>query len=123
MIKLAIFDLDGTLLHTIPDIAENVNIMLNKYGYRTLSEKEVAKRVGNGAKNLVKQSIPEELPEDKLKVILDYYNKIYTESGSKKTALFSGIEELLVGLKERGVKLAILTNKPQMTTDGVNLSF
>ena len=119
MIKLAIFDLDGTLLHTIPDIAENVNIMLEKYGYRTLSEKEVAKRVGNGAKNLVKQSIPEELPEDKLKVILDYYNKIYTESGSKKTALFSGIEELLIGLKERGVKLAILTNKPQMTTDGV----
>lgn len=119
MIKLAIFDLDGTLLHTIPDIAENLNIMLEKYGYPTLSEKEVAKRVGNGAKNLVKQSIPITLNEEELKERLDFYNKIYTQSGSKKTALFDGIEELLVSLKEKGIKLAILTNKPQMTTDDV----
>ncbi len=119
MIKLAIFDLDGTLLHTIPDIAENINIMLKKFGYPTLSEKEVAKRVGNGAKNLVKQSLPVNLSDAELEPILNYYNKIYTDSGSKKTALFNGIENVLTTLKSWGVKLCILTNKPQMTTDNV----
>lgn len=123
MNKGVIFDLDGTLLHTVPDITDNVNKMLVKYGYPTVSEKDVARFVGNGAGKLVERCIGKPLTEEELKERLAYYNKIYTECGSPKTALFDGIGEVLKGLKERGYKIAILTNKPQPTTDRVYCNY
>ena len=55
--KAVIFDLDGTLLDTLPDIAENINLMLKKFGYPELSLKEVRGHIGHGAKNLVKDCV------------------------------------------------------------------
>jgi len=53
MNKAVIFDLDGTLLHTIPDITDNINLMLDKFGYARVSESDVRRFVGCGARNLV----------------------------------------------------------------------
>lgn len=117
--KAVIFDLDGTLLDTLPDIAENINLMLKKFGYPELSLKEVRGHIGHGAKNLVKDCVGVPLKEDELSERLKYYNEIYTASSSPKTGLFPGISDMLKEVKKLGYKTAILTNKPQETTDRV----
>ena len=119
MAKLIIFDLDGTLIDSIPDILYNINIMLKHFGYKERTYGDIRSFIGNGARNLVKRSIGEEISEDRLDECLAFYNKIYTESNSPKTNLFDGVKEVLLAFKERGYKLAVLTNKPQITTDTV----
>ncbi len=117
MQKAVIFDLDGTLLDTVPDIKDNINIMLKKFGLPLRTKKEICSFVGHGARNLVEQSIGKNSDKVCLDDALSYYNKIYTESNSPKTKLFDGIDEVLKTLKARGYKILILTNKPQETTD------
>lgn len=119
MNKAVIFDLDGTLLDTLPDIHYYVNQTLIKYGYPTHDEKAVMQFIGCGSKNLIKQSLPNGLTDEEVTERHDYYNRIYTESGSPRTKLFDGIKEVVATLKKRGYKVAILTNKPQETTDDV----
>ena len=118
MNKAIIFDLDGTLIDSLPDILENVNITLEKFNAPLRSRDEIRQFIGNGARNLIKQSFGD-ITEEQLDERLAFYNEIYTNSGSPKTRLFDGVKELLLELKQRGYKLAILTNKPQMTTNEV----
>lgn len=117
--KAVIFDLDGTLIDSVPDIADNINLMLDKFGYPRLSEDEVKSHVGHGARNLVADCIGKPLTDKELDERLAFYNEKYTNSGSPKTRLFDGVKDMLVKLKNSGYKLAILTNKPQETTDNV----
>ncbi len=119
MNKAVIFDLDGTILDTVPDITDNINLMLEKFGYPLLTEKEVAVRVGSGARRLVYDCIGKDISEEELDERLAYYNKLYTESTSPKTKIFDGVEDLILRLEKEGYKLAIMTNKPQETTDTV----
>ena len=119
MEKAVIFDLDGTLLDTVPDILDNINLMLARFGYGTLDAETLKGYVGSGARNLCARSIGVPLTEEELDERLDYYNALYTASDSPKTKLFDGMAEVLRALKKRGYKLAILTNKPQETTDKV----
>ena len=70
MKKLVIFDLDGTLLNTLEDIKECLNIALEKFGYKTLTTPEVLKRVGYGAKKLVELALGNPTPEELEKVFI-----------------------------------------------------
>lgn len=124
MKKLVIFDLDGTLLDTVPDITDNINGMLLHFGYSTLTEEQVASLVGSGAKKLVTDCIAvslkdKALSEEELSERLSYYNGNYTSSSSPKTKAFDGIGKVLTDLKKDGYLIAIMTNKPQETTDRV----
>ncbi len=119
MVKAVIFDLDGTLLNSVEDIADNINLMLKKFGYNTRTVDEIKSFIGHGARNLVKNSLGGCETDARVDECLAYYNDIYTNSGSPKTRLFEGVDKMLLALKQKGYKLAILTNKPQMTTDEV----
>ena len=119
MNKAVIFDLDGTLIDSIHDIADCINDMLKKFNHPTHSVEQIKQYRGDGARNLVKRNLPLGLTEQEIDERLNYYNDIYTNSGSPKTCVFAGVKEMLKELKKRGYKIGILTNKPQMTTDEV----
>lgn len=117
--KTVIFDLDGTILDTLPDLKDSINAMLDFFGYKTLTAEEVKKTIGSGARRLVADSLPEPVSEERLDECLKKYTEIYYSSGSPKTKVFSGMDKVLQTLKARGYKLAVLSNKPQLSTDQV----
>ncbi len=119
MSKAVVFDLDGTLIDSLPDIADSIQDMLKKFNHPLISYNAIMQNTGDGARNLVKRCLPAGLSEQEIDERLYYYNDIYTNSGSPKTCVFAGIKEMLVELKKRGYKIGVLTNKPQMTTDVV----
>ena len=119
MNKAVIFDLDGTLLDTLDDITDSINGMLNEYGYKAIDREKVRAIIGSGAKKLIADALPEKLSDEEFIKRLETYNRIYNASGSPKTKLFDGIKEILFELKTRGYRLAVLSNKPQHSTDKV----
>ncbi len=118
MNKLIIFDLDGTLLNTLPDLAFYVNDALKKFGYSTLSEKEVEKNVCYPSRDFLRRCMGE---DDVNNPIIDtcheYYSEQYRKSGSPRTKLYLNMDKTLIKIKEKGYKLAIFTNKTQKQTD------
>lgn len=117
--KLVIFDLDGTLLNTLPDIADKVNATLNHFGYSMLSEKQVMQNIGNGSRYLIKTCVGEQLSNEGFDEVFSYFMGLYSGSKDPKTHVYDGITETLNTLIERGYMLAIMTNKPQSATDKI----
>ena len=116
MVKLIVFDLDGTLLNTIDDLANSVNFMLEKFGFPIFSIEEYKYKVGNGMRKLIERSLPQthkndEQIEKSLSVFMDYYNQHKNDN----TAPYEGIIDLLNDLKNAGIKLAVVTNKAHMS--------
>lgn len=109
--QLAIFDLDGTLLDTLEDLADSTNYIMRQFGYpeRTLSE--VRAFVGNGIRKLLERSAPKGTSEEELDRMFEQFTVYYKEHCADKTRPYAGIPELLQSLKEQGVKLAVVSNK------------
>lgn len=114
--KLVIFDLDGTLIDSVYDIHDSLNYTLEHFGFEKINLTQTKKFIGNGARKLVERSLGDFATEENIDKVLAFYNEYYTASGSPKTKLFDGIGDMLIDLKNKGYKIAILTNKPQMTT-------
>lgn len=115
--KAVIFDFDGTLIHSLPDIVKNVNVTMERFGYKTREEWEVRRFIGNGSANLIKDCIGQKVSEQELAERVGFYNSKYSASTSNNDVVFDGIDELLFTLKKRGYKIAILTNKNQDKTE------
>ncbi len=119
MSKLVIFDLDGTLLDTLPDLTYNVNKMLEHFNLPVVSTQNVRRFIGNGARKLVERAVGGVQDEKRFEEYFAYYNELYNSSDSSETKFFDGIPEVLSEFKKRGYKLAICTNKPQIPTENV----
>ncbi len=126
MKKLCILDLDGTLLDTIEDIADSANGVLSAYGFKTLTTEEVKKVVGRGAKNLLMDCLPKgkSFSEDEILKFYKQFKDEYNNRCMDKTKPYNGINEMLLRLHENGIKLAVLSNKPnEMTNHLVDFYF
>lgn len=113
MTKLMIFDLDGTLLDTIHDLAAATNRTLERHGYPTHPTKAYHYFVGNGVIKLITRALPEEartpalIEQIKNEQVADYSLHMLDQ-----TRPFAGIPEVLAALQARGIQLAVVTNKP-----------
>lgn len=112
MKKLVIFDLDGTLLNTIADLGTAVNYSLEQAGLPGHDAKSYPRMVGNGVRKLIERSLPESLrtPENIDARLVDF-KKYYDEHMTDQTVPYLGITELLADLTQRGIKVAVASNK------------
>jgi phosphoglycolate phosphatase len=114
-----LFDLDGTLLNTLDDLADSVNAVLMKRGYRQRTKEEVMQFIGDGAKMLITRSLPPGTTETEILHCLSMFREIYQANMQNKTRPFDGIPALLKRLKEMGIKTGVVSNKPDEATKAV----
>lgn len=110
--KAAIFDMDGTILDTLADIAASVNASLRRFGYPARTVGQVRTFVGNGALKLVERALPPGTDEAAIRAVLTYYRPYYETHAAVDTRPYDGIPEALAALREAGVRLAVVSNKP-----------
>jgi phosphoglycolate phosphatase len=115
--KGIIFDLDGTLLDTIEDIADSMNRVLREKGLPTHNTEAYRLFVGSGIRNLVREALPEShRDEATIQNCFETMYQLYKENCVNKTRPYDGVTDLLDELDSRGLKLAILSNKADEMT-------
>lgn len=121
--KLVLFDLDGTLIDTLEDLAAAVNFTLGKRGYPLHSLEEYRGMVGRGVRNLVMQALeaslsgPEKVSEAQIDACLADFKEYYTDHIDVHTRPYPGMQELLKDLHAAGVRMAVASNKFQAGTE------
>ncbi len=106
-----LFDLDGTLLDTLEDLMDSVNYALQTEGFPQRSKQEIRAFVGNGVANLVHRAVPKGTPQPIEARCLGTFRAHYANNMNHKTAPYPGIMPLLNALKQRGIKMAVSSNK------------
>ena len=115
--QAAIFDLDGTLLDTLDDLADSANAMLRAQGFPTHPTEKYREFVGDGVRILVERILPEDVDgEAEISACVEAYRAAYAERWNAKTRPYPGIPALLDDLVQRGIRLAVLSNKPHEFT-------
>ncbi len=117
-VKGCVFDLDGTISNTINTISYFANNALNKYGLPSVETEKYKLFLGDGADVLVRRMMAEVKcrDEDTFKKVLEYYNTTYDNDFMYLTYVYEGMRETIATLKEKGIKIAVLSNKPHQTT-------
>lgn len=116
--RLLIFDLDGTLIDSVPDLAQSVNFTLKQLDKKLFDEKTIRKWVGNGAVTLVKRAlsgsvnISEDLDNELFEKAIKIFLENYTNNLCNSTKIYPNVKSSLEELKTRGYILSIVTNKP-----------
>ena len=114
-VKVAIFDLDGTLLDTIADIGTGANTALCRYGFPAYPIEEYRAMVGHGIRNLLGIAA-KTATEQQLDQILKAYQGYYPEHCTDFTTYFPGVKELLSAMEAAGIRLAVISNKTETTS-------
>lgn len=116
--RAVLFDLDGTLLDTIEDLGDSMNTVLNRYGFPVHNLERYKYFVGDGIENMVKRALPDgEQNEELIKKCVGSMREEYDIHFADKTHPYEGIPELLDSLTDIGIKMTILSNKPDDFTN------
>lgn len=107
-----LFDMDGTVLNTLDDLHASVNTALRQFRLPQRSMDEVRAALGNGSRYLIEHCVPEGTPAALIEQILDFYGPWYTAHSRVRTCPYPGIVELMRQLRAEGLRLAIISNKP-----------
>lgn len=110
--QTAIFDMDGTILETLEDMCASVNVTMDHVGYPRRTMDEVRRFVGNGAAKLIERCMPAGAEDPRYPAALEFYRAYYDAHAQIKTGPYPGVPELLNQLSREGVRLAVVSNKP-----------
>ncbi len=106
-----VFDLDGTLLDTLPDLVVITNAALRECGYPERTADEIKRFVGNGVRALIYQAVPDGTDEAAAERAMACWRRIHPQLEGRLTKAYPGIEDAIARLRERGAKTAVLSNK------------
>ena len=109
--RLAVFDLDGTILYTLEDLKISLNCALSANGLPERTLEETRRFVGNGIRKLIERAVPENSDPGLIDRVFDDFNLHYKQHCTDHTRPYEGITELLSALRAAGVKTAVLSNK------------
>lgn len=107
-----LFDMDGTVLYTLEDLHDAINAALAHFGMPALTLPQVCAYVGNGSARLVELAVPAGTSEETRQAVLDWYKPYYDAHCNVKTRPYDGIPALMRELRTAGLRLAIISNKP-----------
>lgn len=116
-IKTVLFDLDGTLIDTAPDMANALNLLLQEENKATLCYEIIRPVVSNGSVALVDLGFGDQLQENKLKYLKQRYLEIYQAHLCVDSTLFTGIKNVLNKIEQQNMNWGVVTNKPAWLTD------
>ena len=110
-----IFDLDGTLLNTINDLANSMNIVLEENNFLTHPTESYLYFIGDGAKKLVERALPKEerIPQ-RIDLHLQRFREVYSKNWNVETKLYDGIDTMLIAIKKLKIPIGLLSNKPHV---------
>ena len=116
--KACIFDLDGTLTNTLESMTYSVNLTLEEMGLSKITKDQCRLFVGNGARVLIEKSLKAAGDTDASRIEegMEIYGRIFDRNCTYHVTLYEGIPEMLKALKDRGIHLAVLSNKPDRQT-------
>jgi len=118
MKKLIIFDLDGTLLNTVADLAASTNYALTKCGFPTHKTADYRFFIGNGINNLFQKSLPEgQKTQENILLVRTHFLEYYGAHSAELTTPYDGITELLHKIQHAGLQIAVASNKYQEATE------
>ena len=110
--KAVLFDMDGTLLDTLEDLCDSTNHALAQMDYPLRGIEEIRRFIGNGAEKQIRRAVPEGTSEGKIMETLAAFRAYYQDHCQIKTKVYDGLLDVLSELKEKGVKMAVVSNKP-----------
>jgi len=111
-----IWDLDGTLIDSAPDLADALNALLHEHGEATLGENQVRTMIGNGVARLVERgfaAVGDCLQSAQLQKLVTRFLQLYTAAATNRTCMDPGVQEALQFFADAGVQQGICTNKPE----------
>jgi N-acetyl-D-muramate 6-phosphate phosphatase len=116
-LKTVLFDLDGTLIDTAPDMANALNILLQEEEKKSLSYDTIRPVVSNGSIALVNLGFGDKVEENKLRYLKERYLEIYQERLCVDSILFDGMDSLLNEIENKNMNWGVVTNKPAWLTN------
>lgn len=122
-VRLAVFDMDGTILDTLEDLHDSVDRALDAFGFPLRTMEEVRLRLGKGMAYLVHESLPEGVEADVEADVLDWFRKDYGAHCLDHTRAYDGIRPLLARLRRADVRTAVLSNKGDYAVQELIRSF
>lgn len=123
MIKAIVFDLDGTLLDTVPDIAAALNRALAACSLPTHDQKTVETFLGGGIRDAVMKATPDGTDQEVIERVLDLYRDDYVAHCAEKTRMYDGVREMVDCFAAQGMEMAVLSNKTEATAQKIVAHF